>query len=126
MVKPKKDESDDESDSDSEDEDMGDNKLNINAQQNNIDPRKVNIVEQVFEYCYQTGDFKQAIGIAIECRRLDRVQKAIELSGICFVLLLHRQYLHIHLAHFCRLMRICEKFLFFMFFSMTSFSLQLH
>lgn len=81
MVKPKKD--DDESDSDSEEEDVNmDNNLNIDSQQNKIDPRKVRIVEQVFEYCYQTGDFKQAIGIAIECRRLDRVKQAIELSGI--------------------------------------------
>ncbi len=41
-----------------------------------IDPRKVKIVEQVFEYYYQMGEFKHAIGIAIECRRIDRVKQS--------------------------------------------------
>ena len=61
---------------------MNNNQLNIDSSQNKIDPRKIKIVEQVFEYCYQTSDFKQAIGIAIECRRLDRVEEAIKLAGI--------------------------------------------
>jgi len=89
MVKSKKDDDDsDEDDSEDEDANMRDNGLNINSE-NKIDPRKIKIVEQVFEYCYQTGDFKQAIGIAIECRRLDRVQQAIELSDDKEEMLIH-------------------------------------
>ena len=83
MLKTKSDEEDsEEEESEDEEEDMDNNQLNLDTTSSKIDPRKINIVEQVFDHCYQTGNFKQAIGIAIECRRVDRVQQAIELSGI--------------------------------------------
>ncbi len=61
---------------------MENNELKMNNNNlETINPRKVKIVEQVFEYCYQPGDFKHAIVTAIECRRIDRVKQAIQLSG---------------------------------------------
>ena len=42
----------------------------------NIDPRKVK------KYCYKIGDFKHAVCIAVECRRIDRVQQCIELYSL--------------------------------------------
>ncbi|KAJ3574095.1 hypothetical protein NP233_g1992 [Leucocoprinus birnbaumii] len=39
----------------------------------NIDPRLQSIVEGIFERCISEGEFKQAIGIALESRRLDIV-----------------------------------------------------
>jgi len=74
--------SDNDSDEDSDaDDDLAQSADASAAPAEPMDPRKVNIVEQVFEFCFQTGDFQHAIGIAIECRRLDRVEDAIKLSG---------------------------------------------
>eukprot|EP00163_Fabomonas_tropica_P002386 TRINITY_DN1180_c0_g1_i2.p1 TRINITY_DN1180_c0_g1~~TRINITY_DN1180_c0_g1_i2.p1 ORF type:complete len:1007 (-),score=358.15 TRINITY_DN1180_c0_g1_i2:243-3263(-) len=47
---------------------------------NGIDSRLVSLVESMFERCYADGQLKQAIGIGLECRRLDQVKKAISLS----------------------------------------------
>ncbi len=44
----------------------------------NIDPRLTDIVERMFARCYRDGEYKQAIGIAMEARRLDEVEKAIK------------------------------------------------
>lgn len=46
-----------------------------------IDNRLIEIVERMQEYCYVKGDFKHALGIAIECRRLDDVEKTIVTSN---------------------------------------------
>eukprot|EP01084_Bolivina_argentea_P099534 178917_1 len=87
------DDSDSDLDSSSEDDDqnMKNNEFsetNINSL-DAIDPRKVTIVDKVFDFCYQTGDFKHAIGIAIECRRIDRVEQAIQLSDSKSEMLMH-------------------------------------
>ncbi len=74
---------DDKDDSDSDSD--GDNNSDINMENNNLETIK--IVEQVFEYCYQTADFKHTIGIVIEYRRIDRVKQAIQLSGIYYSLI---------------------------------------
>jgi len=89
MLKSKKAKGDDSEDEESDDEEMAEQPVNAEVAQNAIDPRKIKIVEQVFEYCYQTGDFKHAIGIAIECRRLDRVEQAITLSDDKVAMLMH-------------------------------------
>jgi 26S proteasome regulatory subunit N2 len=39
------------------------------------------VVDKMFNRCFQDKKFKQAIGVALEARRLDKVQSAIELSG---------------------------------------------
>ncbi|KAI9101952.1 armadillo-type protein [Phlyctochytrium arcticum] len=41
-----------------------------------IDPRLENIVQRMFQRCYDDGEYKQAIGIALETMRLDILQEA--------------------------------------------------
>ena len=35
------------------------------------------IVENMFERCYQDKEFKQALGIALESRRLDKMEECV-------------------------------------------------
>lgn len=42
-----------------------------------IDPRLVAIVERMLDKCITDGKYQQAMGIAIECRRLDKLEEAI-------------------------------------------------
>ncbi|CAG8442804.1 7968_t:CDS:10 [Ambispora gerdemannii] len=42
-----------------------------------IDPRLEDVVERMFQRCYDDDEFKQAIGIALESRRLDIIEQAI-------------------------------------------------
>lgn len=46
-----------------------------------IDPRLKEIVESMFERCFGDGQYKHALGIALESRRLDIIQKSIKTSG---------------------------------------------
>jgi len=45
------------------------------------DPRLVAIVERMFERCFTDGQFHQAIGIALETRRLDKLEESVTKSG---------------------------------------------
>lgn len=36
----------------------------------------------MFQRCFDDNEFKQAVGIALESRRLDVVEKAVQLSGM--------------------------------------------
>ncbi|KFK26374.1 hypothetical protein AALP_AA8G240200 [Arabis alpina] len=45
-----------------------------------IDPRLEAIVERMLEKCIIDGKYQQAMGIAIECRRLDKLEEAITKS----------------------------------------------
>ncbi|DAZ93893.1 TPA: hypothetical protein N0F65_004740 [Lagenidium giganteum] len=47
----------------------------------NLDPRMTAVVERMFERCYTSGEFKQALGIALEARRLDQVEECIKRSA---------------------------------------------
>lgn len=42
-----------------------------------LDPRLTAVVERMFERCYASGEFKQALGIALEARRLDQVKESL-------------------------------------------------
>ncbi|CAG8546793.1 14325_t:CDS:10 [Funneliformis mosseae] len=42
-----------------------------------IDPRLQDVVERMFQRCYDDGEFEQAIGIALEARRSDIIEQAI-------------------------------------------------
>ena len=53
-----------------------------------MDNRLIEIVERMLNYCFVTGQYKNAIGIACECRRLDFVEKAIRQSGMFFLYLI--------------------------------------
>jgi len=46
-----------------------------------IDVRLINIVERMFEKCFQEGSFHHTLGIAIESRRLDLIRRSICESG---------------------------------------------
>ena len=50
-----------------------------------VDPRLEDIVNRMFQRCFDDKKFKQAIGIAIETRRLDVFEKAI-LTSVCIYL----------------------------------------
>lgn len=45
-----------------------------------IDHKMEVVIDKMFNRCFQDRKFKQAIGIALESRRLDKVKDAIELS----------------------------------------------
>ncbi|KAF7725612.1 proteasome regulatory particle base subunit [Apophysomyces ossiformis] len=49
-----------------------------NGIQEEIDPRLQDIVERMFHRCSEDGEYEQAIGIALESRRLDVVKAIIE------------------------------------------------
>ncbi|KAG0026231.1 proteasome regulatory particle base subunit [Podila clonocystis] len=46
-----------------------------------MDPRLKDVVEKMFDRCYQDGEYKQAVGIALESRRLDVVEYSIKAGG---------------------------------------------
>ncbi|KAJ8774020.1 hypothetical protein K2173_009451 [Erythroxylum novogranatense] len=46
----------------------------------NVDPRLEAIVERMLDKCIVDGKYQQAMGIAIECRRLDKLEEAITRS----------------------------------------------
>lgn len=46
-----------------------------------INPRLLDIVNRMFDNCFALGNYKQAVGIGLEARNLDRVEQAIRLSG---------------------------------------------
>jgi len=45
-----------------------------------IDPKMEGVINKMFDRCYQDHQFNQAIGVALESRRLDKVREAIEKS----------------------------------------------
>jgi len=51
-------------------------------EEENIDSRLEEIVNRMFERCFAHGQYRQALGIAIETRRLDVFKRAIESSDI--------------------------------------------
>lgn len=51
-----------------------------NRETTKVDPRLVAIVERMLDKCISDGKIHQGIGIAIECRRLDKVEEAITKS----------------------------------------------
>eukprot|EP00357_Protocruzia_adherens_P000660 CAMPEP_0115019668 /NCGR_PEP_ID=MMETSP0216-20121206/29598_1 /TAXON_ID=223996 /ORGANISM="Protocruzia adherens, Strain Boccale" /LENGTH=1033 /DNA_ID=CAMNT_0002391217 /DNA_START=47 /DNA_END=3151 /DNA_ORIENTATION=- len=48
--------------------------------QKEIDGKLESIVEKMFERCFQEGEYGMAIGISVECRRLDSLERAIKAS----------------------------------------------
>lgn len=52
-----------------------------------VDPRLVAVVEKMLDKCIAEGHYQQAIGIALECRRLDKLKETVRASGNSPVLL---------------------------------------
>jgi len=46
-----------------------------------IDPKMEAVINKMFDRCFQDGRFTQAIGTALESKRLDKVREAIERSN---------------------------------------------
>mmetsp|Transcript_4442 Transcript_4442/g.6808 ORF Transcript_4442/g.6808 Transcript_4442/m.6808 type:complete len:1006 (-) Transcript_4442:79-3096(-) len=46
-----------------------------------IDPRMENIIEQMFQRCYRDSCYEQAMGVALDTRRIDKVEEVL-VSGI--------------------------------------------
>lgn len=90
--------------------------IQVSQAQETVDNRLAAIVERMFERCYADGEFKQALGIAIESHRLDKVAECILKSGqiskmlaYCFDIAMNiittRDYRH--LVHSILLTHIC-------------------
>lgn len=45
-----------------------------------IYPKMENVINRMFDRCFEDGQFNQAIGVALESRRLDKMREAIEKS----------------------------------------------
>ncbi|CAI0380333.1 unnamed protein product [Linum tenue] len=54
--------------------------IESSADAESIDPRLEAIVERMLDKCIADGKYQQAMGIAIECRRLDKLEEAITRS----------------------------------------------
>jgi len=52
-----------------------------NQQTVQIDPKMEIVIDKMFKRCITDKKYKQAIGIALESRRLDKVKEAIEISN---------------------------------------------
>ncbi|KAG0273159.1 proteasome regulatory particle base subunit [Linnemannia exigua] len=51
-----------------------------------MDSRLQAVVEKMFDRCYQDGEYKQAVGIALEAHRLDVVEHSIKAGGPSVIL----------------------------------------
>lgn len=50
------------------------------GKQKEIDPRLAAIVDRMFQRCLDDGQYRQALGLALETRRMDIFEKAIKQS----------------------------------------------
>jgi len=53
----------------------------LHVKEAEVDPRLADIVERMFRNTYDEGEYKQAVGIALEALSLQRLEEAIMLSG---------------------------------------------
>lgn len=49
--------------------------MQLSVKEEEVDPRLADIVERMFRNTYDEGEYKQAVGIALEARRLERVEE---------------------------------------------------
>lgn len=55
-------------------------RLRVQADGSSIDERLVSVVERMFARCFEDKQLKQALGIALETHRLDKVREVISKS----------------------------------------------
>jgi 26S proteasome regulatory subunit N2 len=72
--------------------------LQANDAQVTIDSRLERIVEGMFERCFHDRRFKQALGIAVESRRLDKIEYSITHSDNVSEMLLYGQKVSMELV----------------------------
>ena len=56
------------------------NKTEAESEGQPVDPRMENIIEQMFQRCYKDKCFEQAIGVALDTRRLDKVEEVCSVA----------------------------------------------
>lgn len=66
-----------------------DHYIELRSEEAEVDDKLESIVEGMFEQCYALGSFRQALGIALEAHRLDKVEDAIVKSGEVASMLSH-------------------------------------
>lgn len=85
-----------------------------------IDPQAVAIIERMFQRCFHDGQLEQAIGIALESRRLDKLRDAVSLApdpaalldytfSLCQRLVISRSFRQQVLAVLVELYQACEQ-----------------
>ena len=55
----------------------------LSGKEEELDPRLADIVERMFRNTYDEGEYKQAVGIALEARSLGRVEEVAAISMDC-------------------------------------------
>ncbi|PKA62417.1 26S proteasome non-ATPase regulatory subunit 2 1A [Apostasia shenzhenica] len=78
-----------------------------------IDPRLEAIVERMLEKCILDGKYQQAMGMAIECRRLDKLEEAITWSdnvhgALSYCINLSHSFVY-HWEYRCEVLRLLIK-----------------
>ncbi|KAJ3698487.1 hypothetical protein LUZ61_002192 [Rhynchospora tenuis] len=78
-----------------------------------IDPRLEAIVERMLDKCISDGKYQQAMGMAVECRRLDKLEEAITgcdniNSALSYCINLSHQYVN-HREYRCEVLRCLVK-----------------
>lgn len=73
-----------------------------------IDSRLEAIVNRMFQRCFQDGQYKQAVGIALETRRMDIFETAIMQSVITFSLLINHFLKYFYLIHLIKNLRLSQ------------------
>ncbi|KAJ4792097.1 26S proteasome non-ATPase regulatory subunit 1 [Rhynchospora pubera] len=78
-----------------------------------VDPRLEAIVERMLDKCISDGKYQQAMGMAVECRRLDKLEEAITNcdninSALSYCINLSHQYVN-HREYRCEVLRCLVK-----------------
>ncbi|KAI0492395.1 hypothetical protein KFK09_026666 [Dendrobium nobile] len=78
-----------------------------------IDPRLEAIVERMLDKCILDGKYQQAMGMAVECRRLDKLEEAITRSdnvhgAVSYCINLSHAYVY-HREYRCEILRLLVK-----------------
>ncbi|XP_047062676.1 26S proteasome non-ATPase regulatory subunit 1 homolog A-like [Lolium rigidum] len=82
-------------------------------EEESVDPRLETIVERMLEKCILDGKYQQAMGMAVECRRLDKLEEAIvqcdNIHGaLSYCINLSHQYVS-HREYRCEVLRCLVK-----------------
>ncbi|KAJ6847996.1 26S proteasome non-ATPase regulatory subunit 1-like protein A-like [Iris pallida] len=80
---------------------------------NSLDPRLEAIVERMLDKCILDGKYQQAMGMAVECRRLDKLEEAITRSdnvngALSYCINLSHSFVN-HREYRCEVLRLLVK-----------------
>ncbi|KAJ8497333.1 hypothetical protein OPV22_007885 [Ensete ventricosum] len=83
------------------------------SEESKMDPRLEAIVERMLDKCILDGKYQQAMGMAIECRRLDKLEEAITQSdnvhgALSYCITLSHSFVN-HREYRCEVLRLLVK-----------------